>query len=101
MVYRRGRYYYRSRRSGQRVETEYLGTGALAELIAEADACDQQLREQQRMEARAEQEAQRQLDRSIAAVGHLTQAVVQAVLLASGYHVHKGQWRKRRDGRQG
>ena len=99
---RRGRrlYYYRKRREGKRVVSEYVGTGLLAELAAECDGLDRQEQEAERAARRAEREAQLEIDRTIDAAGEAVRTLTGAVLLANGYHLHKGQWRKRRDGGQ-
>ena len=34
MAYKRAGYWYRSRRNGRQVQTEYLGPGALGEFVA-------------------------------------------------------------------
>lgn len=98
MAYKRGRYYYRSKREGQHVRTEYLGTGVLALAIAELDAEERERQRQEQAIVRAEQEAQRAIDRKIDEEGDLVRTLTRAVLLVSGYHNHKGQWRRRRDG---
>ena len=98
MAYKRGRYYYRSKREGQHVRTEYLGTGVLALAIAVLDVEERERQGQERAAVRAEQEAQRTVDRKIDEEGDLVKALTQAALIANGYHKHKGQWRKRRDG---
>lgn len=67
MAYRRGRYYYRSRRVGGRVVTEYLGAGEGAERSAV-------------MEARKREER---------ALGAQLRELCAAVLRAHGYpHCH-------------
>jgi len=67
MAYRRGRYYYRSRRVGGRVVTEYLGAGEGAERSAA-------------MEARKREER---------ALGAQLRELSAAVLRAHGYpHCH-------------
>jgi len=99
MSYRRNGYWYRSVRDGDQVRTEYLGAGPLAEAMATLDAMKREEREIEWAAMRAEREAQREIDRAIGESERLVRAVVAAVLLASGYHAHRGQWRKRRDGR--
>ena len=97
MAYQRGGYYYRSRREGKRVATEYLGRGEAAQTIARLDALQQEQRVLERAAARAEQEAELEIDREIDALGDLARQLTRAVLVASGYHTHKRQWRRRRD----
>jgi hypothetical protein len=89
------RYYYRKRRDGRHVVSEYLGSGITATLIAECEAA----RRQEEVHARAAEhrrrapvETARQTVRSIA--GDL-RTLVAAVLVANGFHQHKRQWRRR------
>ena len=91
-------YYYRKRREGKRVISEYVGRGELAEAIATLDALNRHEQEGERAALRDEREAQRDVDQVIDAAEELLRVVTGAVLLASGYHRHKGQWRRRRDG---
>jgi len=98
MAYRRNGYWYRSVRDGDQVRTEYLGAGPLAEAMATLDAVEREERELEWAAMRAEREAQREIDRTIDAVGDALRELTRVVLVAYGYHLHKGQWRKRRDG---
>ena len=91
-----GLYYYRKKRVGQRVKSEYMGTDSLADLYFAMDNKDRYERHitqtewsEQRLEA----------DNLEADTEHLDEVIgglVRAVLLTSGYHLHKGQWRKAR-----
>ena len=96
MAYQRNGYWYRSVRRGAKVQTEYLGSGVLAELSAELDAVAREEREAQRAAVRAERETQREIDRAIDVAGDALKELTRAALVANGYHLHKGQWRKRR-----
>ena len=89
-------YYYRKRRVGRRVVSEYVGAGELAEAIATLEAFSRQEQEMERAAWREEQEAERAFDQEIDAVGDLVRTMTGAVLLATGHHTHKGQWRRRR-----
>lgn len=89
-----GSYYYRSVRVGRRVVTEYMGSGPAGLLAAEHDA----LVRQERQRTLKEREAQREVDRAIDAAGGWVRTLTRAVLLVSGYHTHKGTWRRRRHG---
>lgn len=94
-------YYYRKRRIGNRVVSEYCGSGTLAE-------CFQILEEERRYEARldaeekersfdAECRTQDELDEVIDAFSDEAQALEEALYLISGYHVHQRQWRRKRN----
>ena len=95
---RRGRpYYYRSVREGKRVRKEYVGGGALGQLVAKHDELERLQRKEE--EASWKEERQR-LERSAGFLRELEEAVeilTRAELLASGYHRHKGTWRMLRE----
>jgi hypothetical protein len=89
-------YYYRSVRKGERVRKEYVGGGALGEVAAELDEVKRRQRQEESAYWREERE---RLERSAAFVRELEEAAevfIRAQLLASGFHKHKGQWRRQR-----
>jgi hypothetical protein len=99
---RRGRYYYQSIRIGKRVVRRYIGTGPLAEFVAEKDA-----------EARANRLAAAEaceclkshlgeLDGTMEQHRQLIDLVTSGVLMVAGYHrpPRRTCWRKRYGRRQ-
>lgn len=91
-----GRYYYRKRRTGNRVVSEYVGKGELAECFASLDRYDRIEKEIERLrqiEFRARFE---QIDDEIDSAFELSKSLVDALFLINGYRTHKGQWRKKR-----
>jgi hypothetical protein len=88
------RYYYRKRREGDCVVSEYVGTGEVAEAIAALDARDRDRRQLERQK----QAALQALDAEVDEVCDLIRILTRGFLLATGYHTHKGQWRKTRHG---
>ena len=78
--------------------SEYVGSGPLAELLAEADVLDRAERTERCEAEQREREGLRVLDRQADDVAELVRALTCGVLLVTGHHTHKGQWRKRRDG---
>ena len=90
------RYYYRKRREGGRVVSEYIG-GDLAGLFALLDEEDQEHRQWERDAQREEREAQQAIDKQIDEVIGLARTLADAAMIEAGYHRHKGQWRKRRE----
>jgi hypothetical protein len=85
------RYYYRKRRQSERVVSEYVGSGALAETAAALDALERELR---RVERRR-WETIRAFDAQVDQACDLIRALTHGLLLATGHHTHKGQWRKK------
>ena len=91
------RYYTRSRRVNGRVVREYVGTGAVAELAAAADA----LRRADRLAAaearRAEAASWQAALAPLLELCRVADVMARAALLAAGYHRHsRCSWRRRR-----
>jgi hypothetical protein len=89
-------YYYKSRRDGEKVRKVYVGAGDFAHVAAQLDETERLRREEEAAYWEAERE---RLERSVGFLGELTEAaevLVRAHLLASGFHQHKGQWRRQR-----
>jgi len=92
------RYYYRRRKVAGRVIGEYVGAGYLAEVMAAEDEAARQARQAAASAWRATVEADRRHDEALADIAALVRAAVAGVLIADGYHMHKRQWRKTRNG---
>jgi len=99
MAYRRGAYWYKSKREGRRVRSVYLGAGDLGALFAELEAEAAQERQAEREAFRAEVQRQEAMDRELESLGAAVRALTAAVLLSNGYHTHRGQWRRKREPR--
>ena len=89
-------YYYRKHRIGQRVVSEYVGSGLIAEMVSEQDEMDRQQRIQEREEFEMLKTNNKKLDSDLDSLIEATRACIRASLLISGFHPHKGQWRKKR-----
>ena len=97
-----GRYYTRSKRVGDRVLREYVGTGDVAELIA---LQDEQRRELRKMKKIADEIAFRdkvapieQIANDVENLFQLLDTELERHLNETGYFYHRGSWRKRRTG---
>jgi hypothetical protein len=98
----KGRYYTRSRKENGRTVREYLGSGDAAELIAQLDNLERQSRN-------AEKEAEREfcaeldaLEKCTASLNAAADSAFRSAMQLAGYHQHRyGEWRKKRDGREG
>jgi hypothetical protein len=84
-------YYYRNRRLNGQVVTEYIGSGVLAELIAQEDQKEQASRKAERVELRRLEKD----DRQAAALFRDIDLLVKASLLLVGCYNHKGEWRRK------
>jgi len=89
-------YYYRARKVGGRVVKEYVGHGPAAVAMA---AQDEATRVDRRAAAEARRTRQSQLndlDRVTDAAGASIETLLNASLVAAGYHRHhRGEWRRR------
>lgn len=91
-------YYYRKEREGSRVKSTYVGRGEMANTIADFEkhsvGLQKLLRAKKTMEAEELENAEAVLDRAV----ELVQLFTEATLLTSGFHTHRRQWRRKRNG---
>ena len=87
-------YYYRKQRVGKRVVSQYVGSGYLAELAYRLDF----LIKVERIKTRWLKEEALNIDREVEEVCKMITALIYSTLLIHGFHTHKGQWRKIRNG---
>ena len=91
-------YYYRKKRIGKHVFSEYIGSGFLAELIANEDEKEREYRDRERKAWEREKARTKLVDDELDSLVGLIRNLIRANLLLDGYHPHRGQWRKKRDG---
>jgi hypothetical protein len=91
-----GQYYYRKKRIGNKVYSEYVGAGLLAEASAIIDQRERDNRAAARAAELEEQKADLAIDRELNRLGNIIRTINAAALVAGGYHTHKGQWRRQR-----
>src|ERR1051326_4885670 len=92
-------YYYRKRREGGRVVSEYVGAGHAARLLAQLDAADRAEEKARRAQARSEREADETLDELLDAIGAALRTAAACEMIAAGCHNHRGEWRVIRGGK--
>ena len=77
--------------------TDYLGAGTVGQLAAELDDVEEAERREERRRHQQQIEFDGRLEQSIQTVTDAIRELTEAVLLCSGHHTHKGQWRKIRE----
>jgi hypothetical protein len=90
------RYYYRKEREGGTVRSVYVGSGDYAEAVAALDAVQRFERERRREAWRQTKARHKRSERAALDAERGIRAIRDAALIASGYHTHKGTWRKSR-----
>ncbi len=94
---RNGRsYYYRHERDGEKVRKVYVGAGPIAELASEADRIKREAVEAQRSKQQRDLERLDALVAPVLELDYAARVLTHAALVASGYHRHKGEWRRAR-----
>jgi hypothetical protein len=91
-------YYYRKQRRGKRVESVYIGNDGTAHVIAELDRVDREKLRISRQIWRDEINEFKELEPDFELLMKVIHGLTDTALLSSGYHPHKGQWRKKRNG---
>lgn len=90
------KYYYRKRRVGERVVSEYVGTGRAIDLMAQLDVLEKDKAETERRVQRIGRQEVEALDKELGQVYALIEALTATTLRANGFHKHRGQWRRAR-----
>jgi hypothetical protein len=90
-------YYFRYQKVNGRVTRQYIGTGAVAELAAAADALRQADRRAAMEARRAEVASWQAALAPLLELGHVADLLARAALLGAGYRQHaRSSWRMRR-----
>jgi hypothetical protein len=90
-------YYYRNRRVGKRVVSEYVGGTFGAHCEAQRDQARRGLAEVARRDLEVVKAEQAAIDAQLDELGAQLDELVDATLILAGYHQHKRQWRKKRE----
>ena len=91
-----GQYYYRKRRVGNRVVSEYAGFGAVGVLAANEDALEREHRKRDRITADRIRQTCEDEDSITQSVEKSIVTLTKAFLIAYGYHTSKGTWKRKR-----
>lgn len=91
------RYYYRKKRKAGKVVSEYVGSGLAAQEIALMDLEERKERYNRNMIMRQQKEEFGVLDQQVTQLSLLVRGAIEIFFIVSGFHKHKGQWRRRRD----
>lgn len=91
-------YYYRKRRNGKQVSSEYVGSGPMARLVSDLDQEERDEQKHTSTQWHRQKQEVRSVELDLAQLHEMTNHLIKATLLVSGYHPHKGQWRKKRNG---
>ncbi|MFH1698776.1 MAG: hypothetical protein ABH882_06940 [Candidatus Omnitrophota bacterium] len=89
-------YYYRKKRIARRVISEYVGRGEMAREIALMDLAERKERYNRIMIIRQQREEFGLFDNQVVRVNLFVSKMVVAFLIITGFHKHKGQWRRQR-----
>jgi hypothetical protein len=89
-------YYYRKRRDGDRVISEYVGSGETAEIIDIASRLEQSRKQEIRAGIQAQQMSMDRINSMVDSHSEAVDSIVELHLLALGYHKHNRQWRRKR-----
>jgi hypothetical protein len=89
-------YFYKKRRVGKRIVSEYVTGGHEAFLLAELDERDRAKLRDEREAIERERAAAARLDASIDELSEINESLVKALFLLHGFHQHKREWRRKR-----
>jgi hypothetical protein len=95
-------YFYRARRVGLRVHTDYLGAGFSGQVIAELEAAAKKRTKDRLDRERADQARLQDADAPLDRFAAASEFLVKACLFGAGFHLHaRSEWRRRRRNRHG
>jgi hypothetical protein len=89
-------YYYKKRRVGSKVISEYQGGGEIVPILQYIEARERAEKEAERERQRIERMSMVEIDKQIDDFCRMVDTLMAAELLSLGYHQHKRQWRRRR-----
>lgn len=95
-VRKNGVYYYKKRRVGSKVVSEYVGTGLQADMATLDQAFENRDKSKKKAEKEQIKARFQASNRQFKEAEKLIRALTRATLIVNGYHTHKRQWRRQR-----
>ena len=96
-------YFYEKERIGGKVRSVYSGKGETAFLLNQMRLWkkdeDEYERERKQFERRREIENENEIDSAVESFCEMSRILTDAFFLTNGFHQHKRQWRKKRNGK--
>jgi len=92
------KYYYRKERDGSRVKSVYVGCGQTARMVSDLQNTSRLFEKAIAVAYPTELDRLKAQDAKLDQACDLINAMMQASLLAAGFHSHRRQWRKKRNG---
>src|SRR6185295_2341367 len=92
------RYYYRKEREGSRVKSTYVGRGEIAHMIAKFESSSGEVEELLQVKKSIEAHQAAMIEAALDRAVELVQLFTEASLLTAGFHTHRRQWRRKRNG---
>ena len=89
-------YFYEKRREGDRVVSEYVGSGIVADLAHKRAEIERAKLAAERERFNRMKMSIAEIDQSLDQFSGLVDTLMAAELVSKGYHRHKRQWRRRR-----
>lgn len=93
------RYFTTTRRAGKKRVRAYYGRGVFGELASALREVRALEREEEEALLREERKAWADIEGRLSSLARSADLLLAASLVLAGHHRHKGQWRRRRDGR--
>ncbi|MCA1607125.1 MAG: hypothetical protein LC775_17020 [Acidobacteria bacterium] len=92
------RYYYRKEGEGPRVKSVYVGRGEIAQIVAQIQSSSAVLEKLFPLTRASRKDGMEKADAALKQASDLIDLITRSALIAAGFHTHKRQWRKKRDG---
>ena len=96
-------YFYEKERNGDKVRSVYAGKGRTAYLLnqmrllkKEEDAYEKQRKNSETLRQR---QTENELENIVESFGEVSRVLADAFFLTNGFHQHKRQWRRKRNGK--
>lgn len=89
-------YYYKKKRVGNRVISEYVGGGLVVDLAQKRAEIERGQKQSERELQRIERMSMAEIDKQIDDFSRIVDTLMQGELISKGFHQHKRQWRRRR-----
>ena len=92
-------YYYKKRRERDRVVSEYVGGGLVLDIEQKRAEIERERKQANRERLEAQRMSMADIDKALDGFSNMVDSLVEAHLISLGFHQHKRQWRKKRNGK--